>query len=236
MYTMNMKTTYADFIKYLREERALSQVEVATVTNMSRASYVALEKGTKELSLAEAIALTKLFGITVDELVQTIAPNLEKYRELILAFLREAKGSKNTLKKTKLANLLYLTDFAWYYNSEISVSNVTYRKIAFGPVADCYFRLLEEMEQGGVINIKQIYRDDYHMYEIEETRASVKKSLVSLSKKELLHVHKIWQQWEKASTAEISKFVCEQKPYQHSVLGEIIDYALIKDEDSYNVY
>ncbi len=231
-----MKTTYAHFIKYLRDERALSQADVAQATHMSRASYVALEKGTKELSLAEAIALTKLFGITVDELVQTIAPNLEKYRELILAFLREAKSSKVALKKTKLAHLLYLTDFAWYYTNNNSVSNVTYRKITFGPVADSYFRLLEEMEQGGVINIKQIYRDDYHMYEIEETRASAKKLLASLSKKELAHIKKIWQQWEKASTAEITKFVCEQKPYQQSVVGEIIAYALIKEEDSYNVY
>ena len=231
-----MKTTYADFIKYLREERSLAQAEVATATNMSRASYVALEKGTKELSLAEAIALTKLFGITIDQLVQTKAPNLEKYRELMVAFLREAKISKVALKKTKLANLLYLTDFAWYYVNDTSISNVTYRKITFGPVADSYFRLLEEMEQGGVINIKQIYRDDYHMYEIEESRASAKKNLTSLSKKELLHIHKIWQQWEKAGTAEITKFVCEQKPYQQSVFGEIIEYNLIKDEDSYNVY
>ena len=231
-----MKTTYADFIKYLREERGLSQVEVASATKMSRASYVALEKGTKELSLAEAIALTKLFGITIDELVQTIAPNLEKYREMILAFLREAKVSKVTLKKTKLAHLLYLTDFAWYYSNNTSVSTVTYRKIAFGPVADSYFRILEEMEQEGVINIKQIYRDDYHMYEIEETRASTKKAIIELSKKELAHVRKIWQQWEKGSTAEITKFVCEQKPYQQSVVGEIIEYSLIKEEDSYNVY
>lgn len=231
-----MKTTYADFIKYLREDRHLSQAEVANTTTMSRASYIALEKGTKELSLAEAIALTNLFGITIDELVQSVAPNHEKYRELILAYLREAKGSKIALKKTKLANLLYLTDFSWYYNFDKSMSDITYRKIAFGPVADSYFRLLEEMEQEGVINIKQIYRDDYHMYEIEETRASAKKLFLLLSKKELGHVHKIWQQWEKASTAEITKFVCDQKPYQDSVLGEIIDYALIKEEDSYNVY
>lgn len=231
-----MKTTYADFIKYLREERKLSQVQVAEKVAMSRASYVALEKGTKELSLAEAVALTKLFGITIDELMLTVAPNHEKYRELILTFLRAAQTNKTSLKKTKLANLLYLTDFAWYYTTGKSLSGLAYRHIAFGPVADSYFRLLEEMEQGGILNIKQIYRDDYHMYEIEETRASAKKPLPLISKKEFVHIHKIWTQWEKASTAEITKFVCEQTPYRESVLGEVIDYALIKQEDSYNVY
>ena len=231
-----MKTTYAHFIKYLREERKLSQAEVAKITTMSRASYVAVEKGTKELTLAEANSITKLFGITLDELVRTVAPDLQKYTHLMLYFIREAKVSKTAIKKTKLASLLYLADFAWYYQYETSLSGLSYRKIAFGPVADVYFRLLEEMEVGGIINIKQIYRDDYHMYEIEETRTSAKKLLTTLSKKELSHLSKIWDQWEKSSTAEITKFTTEQIPYQKSLDGEIIDYALIGEEDSYNIY
>ena len=235
-YTVTMKTTYADFIKYLREERSLSQAEIATIASMSRASYVAVEKGTKELTLAEASALTKLFGITLDELVRTVAPNLKKYNQMILFFIRSAKLSKTTIKKTKLASLLYLADFAWYYQNKISLSGLSYRKITFGPVADAYFRLLEEMEVGGIINIKQIYRDDYHMYEIEETRTSAKKPLDSLSKKEQQLMSKIWEQWEKSSTVEITKFTTEQAPYTQSHEGEIIDYNLITTEDSYNIY
>ncbi len=231
-----MKTTYAHFVKYLREERDMSQAEVAAVASMSRASYVAVEKGTKELTLAEANAITKLFGITLDELVRTVAPDLEKYTHMMLYFIRSAKASKTAIKKTKLASLLYLADFAWYYKNHASMSGLSYRKIAFGPVADVYFRLLEEMEVGGVINIKQIYRDDYHMYEIEETRTSAKKPLATLSKKEQSHLEKIWGQWEKSSTAEITKFTTEQIPYQNSQDGEIIDYALIEEEDSYNIY
>ena len=231
-----MKTTYADFIKYLREERKLSQAEVAKVTDMSRASFVAVEKGTKELTLAEADAITKLFGITLDELVRTIAPNYPKYSEMILFFIREAKASRTIIKKTKLASLLYLADFSWYYLHHKNLSGLTYRKINFGPVADVYFRLLEEMEQGGIINIKQIYRDDYHMYEIEETRASAKKLLVQISKKEQTHLGKIWAQWEKSTTAEITHFVSQQAPTKESGLGEIIDFDLIKKEDAYNIY
>ena len=235
-YTYPMKTSYAHFIKYLREERNLSQAEVASVAAMSRASYVAVEKGTKELTLAEADAITKLFGISLDELIRTVAPDLQKYTHMMLFFIREAKGSKLAIKKTKLASLLYLADFAWHYQHQASLSGLSYRKIAFGPVADVYFRLLEEMEVGGIINIKQIYRDDYHMYEIEETRTSAKKTLTSLSKKELTHLGKIWSQWENSSTAEITKFTTEQIPYQKSLDGEIIDYDLITEEDSYNIY
>jgi transcriptional regulator with XRE-family HTH domain len=231
-----MKTSYAHFLKYLREEKKLSQAEVAAVASMSRASYVAVEKGSKELTLAEAESITKLFGITLDELVQTVAPDIQKYQEMMLCFIRQSKQTKTVIKKTKLASLLYLADFAWYYQNDKSLSGFSYRKITFGPVADVYFRLLEEMEVGGVINVKQIYRDDYHMYEIEETRASAKKILSKLSKREQTHLAKIWTQWEKGSTAEILKFTTEQAPYLNSLAGEIIDYELIKTEDSYNLY
>jgi DNA-binding XRE family transcriptional regulator len=234
--TATTKTSYASLIKYLREEYELSQEVVAKQVKMSRASYVAVEKGTKELTLAEAEAITKLFGITIDELLRTQAPDHAKYKQMILAFLRQAKANKTTVKKTKLAKLLYLADFSWYYLHKKSMSGVAYRKIEFGPVADVYFRLLEEMEQGGAINVKQIYRDDYHMYEIEETRASMKTTLDLLSKKEKEYLGKVWKQWEKASTAEIVKFTHEQIPYKESLQGQLISYELILREESFNVY
>lgn len=236
LYTLYMKTTYGSFLKYIREEGALSQAEVANKAKMSRASYVAVEKGTKELSLAEAVALTELFGITINELMQSQAPNVPKYRHLILAFLRTAKNDRLTIKKTKLSRLLYLADFSWYYLNDTSLSNVAYRHTEFGAVSDTYFRLLEEMEQSGIISVKQIYRDDYHMYEIEETRASQKTKLNTITTKELTHLERIWNQWKDASTAEIIKFTNEQKPYLESVPGEIIDYNLIKGEEAHTVY
>lgn len=231
-----MKTSYASLIKYLREEHKLSQEVVAKQVSMSRASYVAVEKGTKELTLKEAEAITRLFGITIDELLRSIAPNNEKYSQMMLAFLRAAKGRNVTIKKTKLAKLLYLADFSWYYLHKKSMSGVTYRKTELGPISDVYFRLLDEMEMGGVLNVKQVYRDDYHMYELEETRASAKTVLSLLSKQEQAHLSKLWKQWEKAATSEIVKFTKEQLPYTESLLGQTIAYELILKEDSHNVF
>lgn len=231
-----MKTSYASLIKYLREEHKLSQEAVAKKIAMSRASYVAVEKGTKELTLKEAEAVTKLFGITIDELLRSIAPDHEKYVQMILALLRCAKTRNVTIKKTKLAKLLYLADFSWYYVHKKSMSGVSYRKTEFGPVSDAYFRLLEEMEQGGALNVRQVYREDYHMYELEETRASGKMPLILLSKQEQAHLSKVWKQWEKASTAEIVKFTEEQVPHKESLLGQTIAYDLILKEAVHNIY
>jgi transcriptional regulator with XRE-family HTH domain len=231
-----MTTTYASFLKKLREEKELSQAEVAKRAGMSRPSYVAVEKGTKELTLAEAAAIANLFGITVDELSRTQIPNVLKYKQMLLAFLREAKESKKVLKKTKLAKLLYLTDFSWYYKHGESMSGLSYRKIAFGPVADAYFRLVEEMEEKGELNIKQVLREDYHMYEIEETRASAGQALDLLSKAELKHIHQVWKKWEDAKTNEIVGFTHKQLPYFLSRDGEVIPYELIKQVDAELVY
>jgi hypothetical protein len=92
------------------------------------------------------------------------------------------------------------------------------------------------MEQGGVINVKQVYRDDYHMYEIEETRTSMKTTLTLLSKQEQGHIRKLWQQWEKASTAEIAKFTKEQLPYTESLVGQVIAYDLITKEERHAIF
>lgn len=75
--------------------------------------------------------------------------NYEKYKEMLLAYLRYAASSKGFVTKTKLAKLLYLADFGWFYNKPESMSGMPYRKITYGPVPDIYFRALDELEENG---------------------------------------------------------------------------------------
>jgi len=231
-----MATTYGSFIKHLRESRAWSQAEVATIIKMSRPSYVALEKGNKELSLAEAEAVARLFGITIDQLLSTQAPNFTKYKHMLLAFLREAKQSGKALKKTKLAKLLYFADFAWYYKHLESMSGMSYRKIEFGPVPDSYFSLVDDMEQKGELNVTQVAKDDFHMYELHETRSSVSTKLDSLSKEELTLIHSIWEKWEDAKTNEIVNFTHKQMPYMFAEENSIVSYDIFTQENPDDIY
>lgn len=231
-----MKTPYGSFIKQLREARELSQASVAAVLEMSRPSYVALEKGTKELSLAEAVAVVSFFGITLDELLRMEVPNEAKYKAMLLAFLREAKRTDTPLKKTKLAKLLYLADFAWYHAHRQSMSGMTYRKLEFGPVADAYFALIEQLEERGELNITQVLREDYHMYVIEETRSSQKTKLSLLSKEEVQLIKTIWKKWKNADTNEIVSFTMRQVPYANAEPGAPLSYQEILKEDVAFIY
>ena len=230
-------TTYGDFIRAQREQRGLSQQQIADKIGVSRSTYLSVERGTKELSLSEAEMLARLFGVTVDELLQNRIPNEEKYKEMILAYLRAAKNDKKTLKKTKLAKLLYFADFTWFYKNLESMSGMSYRRIDFGPVPNEYFTALEELAQEGKVTISSRANEEgYGMYEIEETRASEKVLLSSLDKKERKLINDIWSKWREANTEEIVAFTHEQLPYKMSFDKEVIPYELITQESPEHVF
>ena len=59
-----MTNKYARFTKALRTKRGFSQSFVADKLGLSRPSYVAIERGSRGLTLDEAQKLKDLFGIS----------------------------------------------------------------------------------------------------------------------------------------------------------------------------
>ena len=231
-----MSNIYGSFIREQREKRGISQGQMAERLSISRPSYVAVEKGTKELSLSEAEALTKVFGISVDELLRGEAPNYKKYKQMILAYLREAKKDGKILKKTKLAKLMYLADFAWFYENLESMSGMEYRKMQFGPVPSDFFRAVEELEEEGSIKIKHERDGEKDMYVISEGRGSSKRPLDELSKEENILIDNVWDKWSDANTREIVDFTHNQLPYTLAFDGEVVSYPLITQVNPEDVY
>ncbi len=229
------KTTYFKTLQSLRESKGLSQTKLAEYLSLSRMSYIGLEKGRRELTLKEALRVTKLYNITIDDLICNTLPDYNIYKEMIISFLRLAATDKKSLKKTKLARLLYLADMSHYYVAGKSISGLMYQKYSFGPVTDIYFRLIDEMEQDGSIVITQIIRDDYHMYEIKETRLAKRHKISTLTAKSETQIKKVWEAWSEASTAEIESFTNNHIPYKETSEGETINYELAKMESPHTI-
>lgn len=229
-----MTKKFNQFIKSLREERGLSQQEVADKLGMSRPSYISVEKGTKELSLSEAQKLANIFGISLKDLELGFSPNYEKYKEMILSFLRffSLKGD-GKVPKTKLAKLLYLADFAWFYEKMESMSGMQYRRIKYGPVPDLYFRALDELEEEGRIS-RDNKKSDIVL--ISENDGSKREKLNKINKEELDLIKKIAKKWQNKKTVEIVNFTHGQLPYKLCSPDEIIPYELIIQEDPEYVY
>lgn len=226
-----MKYSYATFIKELRQKKGYLQQEVSEKLGISRTSYISLEKGKRELFLGEAGILCELFDTTFENLLSGGGEKYKKYKQMFFAFLRNLEDD-GKVPKTKLAKLLYLADFAWFYNYHESMSGLKYRKIEHGPVPDYYFRLLEELEGDGEIAIDPKNK----ALLISETRTGEKVGNDLLNKKEQKLIADIASKWKDKNTKEIVDFAHSQLPYTFTDKDSIIPYELITQEDPQHVY
>lgn len=221
-------------LKELRERRGMSQQEIAKKLNMSRPSYISVEQGKRELSLSEAQVISNIFGISLKDMEMGTIPDIDKYKEMIISFLRSfSSKSDGKVPKTKLAKLLYLADFSYYYKNAKSMSGMQYRKLQYGPVPDLYFRALDELEEEGKIE-RDSKKSDVIL--ISENNGSKKVPLEKLEKKEIELIGKIAKKWEDKKTREIVNFTHNQLPYKVCSPDEIIPYELIIQEDPEYVY
>jgi transcriptional regulator with XRE-family HTH domain len=228
-----MANAYFDFIKQRRLSGDMSQAEMAQKLGISRATYITIEQGGRDLSLEEAQKLADIFGIPLDNLKQGMAQNYEKYQQMILAYLRNATNPDGKVTKTKLAKLLYLADFGWFYNKLESMSGMQYRRNLYGPVPDMYFRALDELESKGQITIDKT-ADGPQM--ISETKTAATNKLDQIGENEMDLIKKISAKWKIKRTNEIVTFTHNQLPYKICEDNEIIPYGLITQEDPNHVY
>ena len=229
VYTLSMSTKYASFIKTLRTKRGISQSDIASKLGISRSSYITTEQGKRELTLGEFEKLSSILGFSLDELENGEIPNYEKYKQMIFAFLRLNKS----LPKTKLAKLLCFADFSWYYSHLESMSGMQYRKIQYGPVADTYFRLIDEMSDNGEISIKQT---ESGAMLLSQTRGGAKVDILDLSKEELKLIEKINEKWRGEKTADVVKFTHKQMPYMFAEDNDIVSYDIFTQENPDDIY
>lgn len=228
-----MSIEHVQFIKGFRIQRGFSQLEIAEKLGISRSSYIAVEQGKRELTLSEAQKLADLYGITLKDMESGIVPNYDKYKEMILAYLRTAAPEDGKIPKTKLAKLLYLADFAWFYDHFQSMSGMQYRRNHFGPVPDMYFRAIDELNEEGRISIDCSKED---IFLISENVGSEREKLETISKDEMSLIEDISKKWKDKRTKEIVDFTHRQLPYRLCGPEEFIPYELITQEDPDYVY
>lgn len=224
-----MINKYAQCIKALRTTRGFSQAFMAGKLGISRPSYIGIEQGKRELTIGEFEKLSGILGVSFEELGSGEAPNYEKYKQMILAFLRLEKK----IPKTKLAKLLYFADFGWFYYHLRSMSGMQYRKIQYGPVADSYFRIIDEMFDNGVIDIAQTKEGAML---ISQTRSGAKINISTVNKEEEKLIKDIEKKWEGKKTSEVVDFTHKQFPYLYAQDNEIVSYGLFTQENPDEIY
>lgn len=230
----------ANNIAQARRARGYTQEEIARILGVSRPTYVNIEAGKKELTVSQAEALASALRVGIDDLLgaadgaaafSDVMASTDKYKQIILNAVRYgADASDGKITKTKLAKLVYLADFIWYYESSKPMSGMTYRKLPRGPVSDVYFRALDEMEEDGTI--KREPSGNAIMFSLVEKEAPTGR----LTEEEVDLIKKIGEAWRGKSTDDIVNFTHEQLPWQICLDGEVIPYSLIFQEEPEKIY
>jgi DNA-binding XRE family transcriptional regulator/uncharacterized phage-associated protein len=234
-----MSINQTNNIGQARLAHGYTQEQVAHAIGVSRPTYINIESGKKELTVGQAEALSSMLRIGMDDILgiadgtsvfSDVLKATEKYKQIILNSLKYGADENGKITKTKLAKLVYLADFIWYYLNSSPMSGMTYRKLPRGPVADIYFRALDEMEEDGAI-IREP-KGKAILFSLVEKEAPASR----LSDDELTLIKKIGKAWSNKSTDDIVSFTHEQLPWQICRDGEAIPYGLITQEEPERVY
>lgn len=223
-----------------RLARGYTLEQVAKVANVSRQTYALVESGKRDITLTQAESLAAMLRISIDELrgapdgVSTFLDSIasvEKYKQIILNALQFGADDDGKITKTKLAKLVYLADFTWYYDQLTPMSGMSYRKLPQGPVPDVYFRALDELQESGIITRED--KDRSMLFMLTESGEAPANRLTQAEKN---MIKKISKTWKGKQTQEIVDFTHSQLPWQICREGEVIPYGLITQEDPERVY
>lgn len=221
------------YITKIRKMNGWSQEEMAGFLGVSRPTYIAIEKGTGDITVQQLEKLANKIGCEPEDILTENLTNEEKYKEVLIEILKNGADDRDgKITKTKLAKLIYLADFAWYYQNLESMTGAKYRRLQQGPVPNLYFSTIDNLFEQGLINI-EINRDA-QMICLSEVGKKVNQENLNQDEKSL--IKKIATKWKNKRTNEIVAFTHDQLPYKICNPGEVIPYELITQQDPDDVY
>jgi len=221
------------YITKIRKMNGWSQEEMAGVLGVSRPTYIQIEKGTGDITVQQLDKLADKLGCEVEDILTENLTNEDKYKEVLMEILKSGADDRDgKITKTKLAKLIYLADFAWYYQNLEPMTGARYRRLQQGPVPNLYFSTIDSLFEQGLVNI-EINRDA-QMICLSEVGKNTKQKKLNQKEKDL--IKKIAIKWKNKRTNEIVAFTHNQLPYKICNPGEVIPYELITQQDPEDVY
>ncbi len=237
--------TPSSFIRALREQRGLSQEQVSREIDVSRQTYMQIEKGDRELSLREAQKLAVVLRMTLEQLIHQEQPNVEsmripqekkghepdmrvsipqenlaKFREVLL-YILEKVGARPNVGETVLYKLLYFIDFDYYEKFERQLIGARYIKNKFGPTPVVFQKIVENMSKKGEITP---VRSKYFTFEQKKYLPLRRANLTLLTAEDKQHIDDVLHRYADKTASELSALSHEDIPWKVHAMGEQLDY------------
>ncbi|MBP7006752.1 MAG: DUF4065 domain-containing protein [Candidatus Pacebacteria bacterium] len=237
------------FLLELRKNQGISQALVAKRIGVSRASYIEVEKGVKELTLSQANKIAEIFNITLTELIygkqisnikvsledivqkkekQEIRidvpqKNLKKFKEVLL-YVLEKVGSKSNVGMTVLYKLLYFIDFDYYEKFEEQLVGATYIKNHFGPTPVEFKKIVESMESKGEL---ETVKSKYFLHEQTKYLPHREPDISVLNANEIKHIDEVLSRLSDKSATELSEYSHKDVPWITAEDGQPLSYESV---------
>lgn len=242
----------ASYIRRLREERGISQEQLAKEIGVSRPTYVLIEKGERELTISEAQKLARIFGIRIEdfmdakksdvkvELPEEDGPttkkeekqemrisvpqkNMKKFKEVLLYLLQKV-GAKPNVGETVLYKLLYFIDFDYYEKFEEQLMGLQYKKNHHGPTPLGFAEIVERMEKHEEL---MCVKSKYFQYDQKKYMPLREPDLTTLSAREMKHIDEVIARLGEKNATEIREYSHEDIPWIIAEEGKPLEYEAV---------
>lgn len=237
------------FLLELRNKQGLSQAFVAEKIGVSRASYIEIEKGAKELTISQANKIAQIFNISFSDLIAgktgsdievTLNENVsrttkqemridvpqshvKKFKEVLL-YILEKVGSKPNVGMTVLYKLLYFIDFDFYEKFEEQLMGATYIRNHFGPTPVEFKKIVESMEKKGEL---ETVKSKYFQHEQTKYLPRRDADISVLNAREIKHIDEVLARLSNKNAKELSDYSHEDIPWLITKDNHLIKYEAV---------
>ncbi|MFH0853234.1 MAG: type II toxin-antitoxin system antitoxin SocA domain-containing protein [bacterium] len=238
---------FGKFIQQQRAKRGMTQEYLASQLDISRPTYMQIERGERELTVNEAKKLAAIFDMSLENFLAKKEPkrnvtiekksvsksydlqirvtekNLEKFKQVLLYVLNKVGGKPN-VGETVLHKLLYFIDFDYFEKFEENLMGATYIKNHHGPTSielGSIIKNMQEHEELEAVNSK------YFKYQQKKYLPRKRPNLDILSAREIEHIDDVLARLSDKNASEIEKYSHEDIPWKSAQDGEPLSYESV---------
>jgi len=241
------------YLKKLRLKHQLSQAYLAKRLNISRPTYMQIEKGDRDLTIPEVEKLARIFNLSRDQFLNqqeldikvTVKPaskkvikikadtirisipqqKIDKFKQVLIYILKKVGGKPN-IGMTTLYKLLYFIDFDYYEKNEEQLMGLVYLKNHYGPTPLKFDDLINQLiKKDQIEKIKsKFYQYDQAKYLINP---EVEPDLSLLSGQEIVHINQELDRLSDLTTKDLTNLSHKDVPWISAKDNKPIDYEAV---------